>query len=368
MLGGFGAAWSQLGTDLELDRLLDEDRVDLAVADVESDPKRLDGLLRALKEREERDAPPLILLARPRKLVASIRDAVQRFHVAVVSRPLDQGPLASAVRAALAIRDHQRQHRDLNARLRWAEAKVEELGRQSREELWRRTRLLTAISHTLRTPLNEMMLICQVLQQLPPCPTWPPETEHLIAGLDGSVGILRELVNDLVDIAGFDLGQLPYHEAVVPLGPFLERVLDSNRNEARQKGLGFEIEPVAPGLAVRADPDMLARVVQNLASNAVKFTSEGAVQISARTEGGRGLVLTIADTGRGIAIKDQGDIFDEFSQIENPARDLRQGTGLGLPICRRLVSALGGRIEVVSSPGQGSRFTIIMPPDTVTRV
>src|SRR5262249_31265977 len=144
-------------------------------------------------------------------------------------------------------------------------------------------------------------LFCQVVQGAAGHPGGLAEVETLAAGLHSSVALLRELVDDLLDIARYDLGTLEFHESTFPLGPFLDRCFDSARALARPKGLAFRVEVADPGLLVRTDPDPLARVLQNLASNAVKFTDAGEVLVSARAETGRALVLAVRDTGRGIA-------------------------------------------------------------------
>ncbi|MBX6316363.1 MAG: hybrid sensor histidine kinase/response regulator, partial [Isosphaeraceae bacterium] len=121
-------------------------------------------------------------------------------------------------------------------------------------------------------------------------------------------------------------------------------------------------------LHVRGDPDQLARILQNLTSNAVKFTAAGEVRVEARPGFDGSLTLAVCDTGRGIAPEAQEGIFDEFTQIHNPERDRTKGTGLGLAICRRLVAAMRGRITVASQPGRGSTFTVTLPAGTVVAV
>src|SRR5262249_14536445 len=159
-------------------------------------------------------------------------------------------------------------------------------------------------------------------------------------GLLASVTALRELVDDLTDIARFDLGSMPLRLSRVPLAPFLAGTLELPRRLAGDKGLAFALDVEPAGLAAWTGPDLLARVVGNLASNAVKFTDAGSVRVAARAAPGGGLVLAVADTGRGIAPESHRAIFDEFAQLQNPEGDRAKGTGLGLALCRRLISAV----------------------------
>ena len=365
LLGEIGADWSPLGNWTALGRLLSDDRIDLALADVEGGNHRLDGLLRAIHARQHEEAPPVILLARPRRLPAAVRRAAHRFHVHVVHRPFGRLQLATAIRSGLTLRSRQRGHRDLHAQLQRCGALVERLRREAQEDARRRNQLLAAISHNLRTPVNEIVLFCQVAQGMARDPDGPAHVERLAGGLLSSVASLRELVDDLLDIARYDLGTLEFHETVFPLGPFLDRTLLVARTLAQGKGLDLAVEVDDPDRLVRTDPDPLARVLQNLASNAVKFTDAGQVRVTARAAADGGLVLAVRDTGRGIAPELQGEIFSEFAMLHNPERDRAKGTGLGLAICRRLVAALRGRIEVASAPGQGSTFTVALPPESL---
>jgi CheY-like chemotaxis protein/anti-sigma regulatory factor (Ser/Thr protein kinase) len=129
--------------------------------------------------------------------------------------------------------------------------------------------------------------------------------------------------------------------------------------------LTLEVEPIDRPIWVRTDRVKLARVLGNLLGNAIKFTAHGHVRVGARLEADRRLVIRVADTGLGIAPDDQAFIFDEFTQLRNPARDREKGTGLGLAICKRLVEVIGGTIEVESAAGRGSTFVVTLPPSCV---
>jgi signal transduction histidine kinase len=121
----------------------------------------------------------------------------------------------------------------------------------------------------------------------------------------------------------------------------------------------FEVVGVVPPLGT--DEGKLGQILRNLISNALKFTERGEVRVSAQLQGTEMVVFTVADTGVGIAAEDQERIFQEFQQVENPLQRRSHGTGLGLPLSRKLASFLGGELSVRSEVGGGASFTAVIP-------
>ena len=124
--------------------------------------------------------------------------------------------------------------------------------------------------------------------------------------------------------------------------------------------------PIDP-IHLRTDRIKLARILGNLIGNAIKFTETGQVHVSAEVPDGQGVRILVTDTGIGIPPEFQRHIFDEFFQMRNPERDRNKGTGLGLTICKRLVDAMGGSLDVTSTPGEGSTFIVTLPGECVMR-
>ena len=384
LLGEVGAEGVEVTSALELRRLLDGDAIDLALADSGWQVVQLEDLLRALHPRRE---VPVILLAHPDGPRSEwVERSTRRFHVALLHKPTGREDLTDALRHGLHLRACHREHRepdefrrradaelercrarrrDLARRLRGARAEVGRLGAEADAETKRRVWLLSAISHNLRTPVHEVALCCHLMEAAGRDPANPSDWEGLTAGLRDGVAWLRELVDDLVDIAQLDLGAMSAHTAPLPLAPFLDQALEEARREAGRKGLDFRAEVEPPEAVVATDAAKLARILGNLASNAVKFTDAGSVRIALRAGAGAGadagLVATVVDTGCGIAPDQLAVIFNEFGQVGNPERARAKGTGLGLALCRRLVAAMGGRLDVRSEPGRGSTFTVTLP-------
>jgi CheY-like chemotaxis protein len=147
----------------------------------------------------------------------------------------------------------------------------------------------------------------------------------------------------------------------------IEQEMNQVRPLVQDKSLELAIEPMTRGIWLRTDRVKLGRVLGNLLGNAIKFTERGAIKIRTNVDqhDGRRLTLEVEDTGIGISAEHLEWIFDEFAQLQNPARDRSAGSGLGLAICKRIVELLGGTIAVKSHLGQGSTFAVTLPASVV---
>jgi CheY-like chemotaxis protein/anti-sigma regulatory factor (Ser/Thr protein kinase) len=169
----------------------------------------------------------------------------------------------------------------------------------------------------------------------------------------GSFSALEGLFNELLDLSRLDAGTVEVRTRPTELQPIFDRLGDLFHAEADLHGLGLRIVPTR--CAVTTDPVLLERILANLVSNALRYTSAGNVLVGARRRGGEVLV-EVRDSGIGIVPEQQSKIFDDFYQVDNPARDRRRGLGLGLAIVRRLALLLGHSVELRSQAGRGSVF------------
>jgi PAS domain S-box-containing protein len=217
---------------------------------------------------------------------------------------------------------------------------------------------LASVSHELRTPLTSIIGYVEMLQK----GVYGPPSERMVEPLafmrQSSLTLLR-LINDILDFSRAEAGHLKLDLQPVDLLQATANVVGQLRPQLSERGLAFELD-VPPGLPlVQANGARLEQVLTNLLSNAVKFTEAGRITLRARCGEGRVLV-SVGDTGVGIAPEHHELIFQEFRRVEAAGRRTG-GTGLGLAISRRLVELMGGALTVESALGAGATFTIELP-------
>jgi signal transduction histidine kinase len=249
--------------------------------------------------------------------------------------------------------------------------RTSELAKQleaSKAEVQRRSDFLNAVSHDLRTPLNGMTLRTN-LAEMQLSLGDRDGLEKSLTEIRASASAVGEMLDVLLDYARIDRDHAAPASDVFNLRDLVTEVLRDVSPDAEMKKL--RVSQDLPGdLTITTDRLKLRRVLSNLVGNAVKFTPAGSVSVHA--EMGRaplnddpansaGVEIHVLDTGVGIPPDRLDKIFEEFYQVENYQRDHRKGFGMGLPIARQLVTRLGGEIQVQSTPGKGSRFTIILP-------
>lgn len=224
-----------------------------------------------------------------------------------------------------------------------------------------KSRFLSNMSHEFRTPVNAILALSHLLLEHTDGELNSEQTKQ-VSYIRKSGEDLLELVNDLLDLAKIEAGKVTVKTSEFEvvnlfsaLRGMLRPLLVSN-----VVNLVFD-EPVGIPL-MRTDEGKLSQILRNFISNAIKFTERGEVRVAAAlTADGRSVAFSVADTGIGIAQEDQGRIFEEFSQLDHPIQKQVKGTGLGLPLCRKLAQLLGGSVEVSSRPGEGSTFIATIP-------
>jgi signal transduction histidine kinase len=257
-------------------------------------------------------------------------------------------------------------NQDLERRVDERTAELASLNRElegRNREVERANRLksefLARMSHELRTPMNAIVGFSDLLAEQAEGPlgeVYQGYVEHI---RDGARHLL-ELINDVLDLSKIEAGRIELLLQRFLASESLSEVLSVIRPLAEIKKL--EISNRVPGdLAVYADRTRFKQVLYNLLSNAVKFTPEGGRVWIEGTQNGGHVSLAVSDTGLGIPAAEHAAIFEEFHQVGTTTKGIKEGTGLGLAITRRLVELHGGRIQVESQPGRGSRFTIRLP-------
>ena len=236
-------------------------------------------------------------------------------------------------------------------------AELDDRAGQLRDADTRKSRFLADMSHELRTPLNSIVALTELLLDGPPL---ADEQSKQVAFIRRTAEEQLSLVGDLLDIAKIEAGKL----AITPVDVSIAELFSALRGQLRplvsQGGvdLRFSVLPGAP--VMHTDEDKIVQILRNLISNALKFTLAGQVVVTAEPDG-ETVIFRVADTGIGIAPDDLERIFDEFVQVPSTHQRGRRGTGLGLPLARKLVEALGGQLQVTSTLEVGTTFTIRLP-------
>ncbi|WP_187170474.1 cache domain-containing protein [Salidesulfovibrio onnuriiensis] len=232
---------------------------------------------------------------------------------------------------------------------------------------------LIMISHEMRTPLTSILGFARMIKrqlQSKVVPAIDPADEDTFRTIEKAAGNLAimetessrlaKLIDDMLDFAGLEAGEIILCVKPANPGALAEQAVEAVSGSAAAKGLSLELDTPAQLPDVVADRDRIFQVLTHLLGNAVKFTSEGGVTLSAvpREEE---MEFIIRDTGAGIPPESRERIFDHFTQLGDPLTDKPRGAGLGLALCRSIIALHRGRIWVESEPGQGSAFHFTLP-------
>jgi signal transduction histidine kinase len=231
---------------------------------------------------------------------------------------------------------------------------------QRLEELDRlKSQFLATMSHELRTPLNSIIGFTGILRKGFAGPV-TEEQEKQLGMVFGSARHLLSLINDLLDLSRIEAGKVEIESERFNFVEVIEEVVRSLTPLAGQKHLRLATDLPGRAIEIVGDRKRSYQVLLNLANNAVKFTDHGEVKITARADQDQ-LRVCVADTGIGIKPEQMGMLFEAFRQLDGTARRVYEGTGLGLHLCRRLLTLMHGEIGAESEFGKGSRFTFTLP-------
>lgn len=291
------------------------------------------------------------------------------FHMTWWFRLLLLAAAAASVRAAWAWRI-----RAMKQRQQWLKEAVRERTRQLHAEKERadealrraeqasrfKSEFLARMSHEIRTPMHGVIGTADLLLRT----RLDPLQEELVRTLKESAAVLMNLLNDILDLSRIEVGKLPLAARPFDLPAIVRTVAALMRPMAQARGLELRLSVPERPLWFTGDAHRVQQILLNLVSNAVKFTDHGWVEVSVRAPAelyGRGFELCVSDTGRGIPPDRLDSIFQPFVQLAPGPGGEPAGTGLGLSITKALVDAMGGQIQVESSPGAGSSFRVRLP-------
>nr|WP_180206424.1 response regulator [Pseudomonas sp. SbOxS1]NYU06663.1 response regulator [Pseudomonas sp. SbOxS1] len=260
----------------------------------------------------------------------------------------------------------QRDAMDLkNTELNQAQAQLEERAEELQRSSKYKSEFLANMSHELRTPLNSSLILAKLLAENPQ-ENLSAEQVKFAESIYSAGNDLLNLINDILDISKVEAGKLE----IRPENTSVARLVDGLRGMfqplAADKQLDFQVElqDGAPTMMF-TDRQRVEQIIKNLLSNAVKFTEKGRVALTVTAAPNDGIVFIVSDSGIGIADDQQESIFEAFRQADGTTNRRYGGTGLGLSISRDLAALLGGSINVASTPGQGSQFSLVLPQQYV---
>ena len=237
-----------------------------------------------------------------------------------------------------------------------------------------KTEFISNVSHELRTPLTSILGFTKIIKKrlneilLPAIEAnRNPKVGKAVSQITGNIDIiiaegerLSNLINGVLDVAKMEAGKVDWHMVPISVPSIIERAAAATRGLFEGDKVRFMLE-IEDGLSeINADQDRIIQVLVNLISNASKFTENGSVTCKA-VRADKEVVISLIDTGIGIAKDSLGQVFDKFKQVGETLTDKPKGTGLGLPICKQIVEHHGGRIWVESEIGRGSTFSFTIP-------
>jgi signal transduction histidine kinase/CheY-like chemotaxis protein len=223
-----------------------------------------------------------------------------------------------------------------------------------------KSRFLSNMSHEFRTPLNSILSLCQILLQRMDGDL-SAEQEKQVVYVKRSAETLLDLVNDLLDLAKIEAGKVVVRAEEFSIASIFGALRGMLKPLITNPEVVLIFEEAADVPHLVSDESKISQILRNFISNALKFTERGEVRVTAKQAPHDSIVFEVEDTGIGIAEEDRERIFEEFTQVENALQKRAKGTGLGLPLTRKLAELLGGEVGVRSKLGKGSTFVLTVP-------
>lgn len=297
-----------------------------------------------------------------KQLAGAIGAASARVMVASVvnEEPLSMSEVMNILDETSQVIAYSHQLEEKSAELEAATAELRAANERLREVDRLKDDFMSTVTHELRTPLTSIRAFAEILSDNP---SLPQEQRRQFTGI-----ILKEserltrLINNVLDLSKMEAGKMSWHITAVDLQEAVQEALRTTETLFREKNIHLERQPLFAVPPVMVDRDRIIQVLLNLLSNAIKFCDpqNGCVQVRL-TVANQQVQVDIVDNGPGIAQKDQEAIFEKFHQVGDLLTAKPQGTGLGLPICRQIITHFGGKLWVESQPEQGATFSFTLP-------
>ncbi len=223
-----------------------------------------------------------------------------------------------------------------------------------------KTEFVSLASHQLRTPISAMKWNVELLHTAAPSSFTPLQEEYLLKIARGLTR-MELLIDDFLNVSKLELGTLTASVTRLELTDFIEELLEGHRKRADEHHLTIDIEWSEKPFSIETDPHLLTMIIENLVSNALKYTPDGGAVRLSFTRDGEHVVISVSDTGLGIPDDEHDQIFSKIFRASNVRDSIIDGTGLGLYIVREATKVLGGTVTFVSKENVGTTFTIVLP-------
>lgn len=225
--------------------------------------------------------------------------------------------------------------------------------------------LLANMGHELRTPLNAIIGFSEFLKDQAAIQGWDSQTAEFLDDIRFSGQRLLATINDVLEMANLEAGRIELEESEIDLSRLLEDVVAKYRTAAQDKGITLDSRGAEKSLMLQGDYDVIRRAIGNIISNAIKFTLDGGVYISAMRRPSGDIEIAITDTGVGMTQQEALAIIEPFRQADTSLSRKQEGSGLGVPLAKALLRLHGGELEIQSEPSVGTTISIILPADRV---
>lgn len=225
--------------------------------------------------------------------------------------------------------------------------------------------LLANMGHELRTPLNAIIGFSEFLREQANSNGWDAQTAEFLDDIKFSGQRLLSTINDVLEMANLEAGRVDLDESAIDVPKLLDGVATKYKPLALEKGVALDARGADHSVTLRGDYDVLRRVVGNIVSNAIKFTQSGGIYISATCRTNGNLEIGVTDTGLGMTPQEVLAIMEPFRQADNSLSRNQEGSGLGVPLAKALLSLHDGDLEIRSEPDVGTTVSIILPAERV---
>jgi len=271
-----------------------------------------------------------------------------------ISKPWKTSELLMTIRQAI-------EHYDLIAKSKTHEQEMEIANRKLKAMYEIQKEFTSTVSHELRTPLASIktaidIVVKRMVGEI------NAEQEEVLGRAKSSVDRLKRLIDDILDLTKIESGKVQMNFMVNDLHRVIQDVIESQKDLAQSRGLTIKVEYGEHVPHIPLDSDRMIQVLNNLIGNAIKFTKKGGITVKTEDKSSENhVIVSIIDTGKGIAPEDLSKLFQKFQQIESGHENEEGGTGLGLAICKEIVTRHGGKIWAESQPGVGTSFKFLLP-------